>query len=264
MLEKLKSLGFSEYEAKAYLALLNLGEATGYEVAKNSGIPRSMVYQTLHKLIEKGAVQKIQGEPVKYLAEPPSEYLERLKEEFSVKVREAKKALEAITPGGTKERVIHLNGEQIPGRIREMIHKAKKNIKLLASIAMVIPYQEELKNARQRQVAVELTLIGKGEELQEFNPVVLTTEKTILRKRGSLGFQLIIDGDELLLAEEGVENETIGIWTRHPVVVHLAEHHFFHHHDLPKLFNAFLSEIEPEVKEHYWKKIRELQQRLEL
>ncbi|ABB15587.1 TrmB family transcriptional regulator [Carboxydothermus hydrogenoformans] len=264
MLEKLKALGFSEYEAKAYLALLNLGEATGYEVAKNSGIPRSMIYQTLNKLIEKGAVQKIQGEPVKYLAEPPPEYLERLKEEFSLKISEAKKALEALTPPGAKERVIHLNGEQIAGRIREMLQKATKNIKLLASMAMVLPYQELLENARQRQVAVELTLIGKGEELQEFDPVILTPEKTVLKKRGSLGFQLIIDDDELLLAEEGGENETIGIWTRHPVVVHLAEHHFFHHHDLPKLFNAFLSEIEPEVKEHYWKKIKELQQKLEL
>lgn len=263
MLEKLKAIGFSEYEAKAYLALLKLGEATGYEIAKNSGIPRSMVYQTLKKLREKGAVQEIQGDPVKYLAESPLEYLDRLSEEFSARIGEARKALETYIQVEPQERVIHLNGQQIAEKIRKMLRKAERNVKLLASVAMVNPYREELNQLRQKGVKVELTLIGKTEGWSAFKPVVLSREKTILKKRDSLGFQLIVDDDELLLAEVGAENEAIGIWTRHPVVVHLAEHHFLHHHDLPKLFQALLEEIEPEVRERCRTKLKELLQKLE-
>ena len=38
---KLKQLGFSEYEAKAYTALVNEHPLTAYEISKNTGIPSS-------------------------------------------------------------------------------------------------------------------------------------------------------------------------------------------------------------------------------
>ncbi|MFF2857390.1 helix-turn-helix domain-containing protein, partial [Peribacillus sp. NPDC058002] len=40
ILDTLKNLNFTEYEAKAYLALLEESPLTGYAVAKNSGVPR--------------------------------------------------------------------------------------------------------------------------------------------------------------------------------------------------------------------------------
>ncbi len=47
ILETLKNLNFTEYEAKAYLALLEESPLTGYAVAKNSGVPRSRIYEIL-------------------------------------------------------------------------------------------------------------------------------------------------------------------------------------------------------------------------
>ena len=52
--------GMPGYEAKAYLALLTAGEPmNGYEVAKVSGVPRSTVYETLGKLVARGAVFEV-------------------------------------------------------------------------------------------------------------------------------------------------------------------------------------------------------------
>jgi len=40
---KLVKIGFSEYEAKAYVALLRESPVTGYELSMLSGVPRSMI-----------------------------------------------------------------------------------------------------------------------------------------------------------------------------------------------------------------------------
>ena len=47
LLEHLKEIGFNSYESKVYLALLQYGKSTGYEVSKNSGVPQARAYDTL-------------------------------------------------------------------------------------------------------------------------------------------------------------------------------------------------------------------------
>ncbi len=51
MLDILKNLNFTEYESKAYLALLQESPLTGYAVAKKSGVPRSKIYEVLESLV---------------------------------------------------------------------------------------------------------------------------------------------------------------------------------------------------------------------
>ena len=57
-LTALKSIGFSENEAKTYLALLADYPTTGYQISKNAGIPRSMIYEILGQLAARGAVME--------------------------------------------------------------------------------------------------------------------------------------------------------------------------------------------------------------
>ena len=55
VVDKLVAIGFSEYEAKAYAALLRENPVTGYQLAKISSVPRSMIYEVLGKLTTRGA-----------------------------------------------------------------------------------------------------------------------------------------------------------------------------------------------------------------
>ena len=75
-LELLKQAGMSGYEAKAYTALLGAGEPlNGYEVAKLSGVPRSTVYETLGKLVARGAAfQVTEDDNVSYVPLPSDAY----------------------------------------------------------------------------------------------------------------------------------------------------------------------------------------------
>jgi HTH-type transcriptional regulator, sugar sensing transcriptional regulator len=56
----LQQLGFGEYEARAYIALLQCSPLNGYELAKASGVPRSNIYPVLQKLEERGAVVRLE------------------------------------------------------------------------------------------------------------------------------------------------------------------------------------------------------------
>lgn len=63
-----KGLGLNEYESKAYLALLQLGEAPVAVISEKAGIPRARVYDVLVSLQKKGFVAQKLVKPVQYTA----------------------------------------------------------------------------------------------------------------------------------------------------------------------------------------------------
>ena len=70
LLAKLTELGFTEYEAKVYLALLDDYPASGYQISKTAGVPRSMVYEALGRLKLRGAVLETPDERATLYREP--------------------------------------------------------------------------------------------------------------------------------------------------------------------------------------------------
>ena len=78
LVQRLQALGFSQYEARAYCALLQKSPANGHEVAKLAGIPTSKVYETLERLKQKGAVLVQRSEPTLWAPVPHRELVGRL------------------------------------------------------------------------------------------------------------------------------------------------------------------------------------------
>ena len=72
--ESMQRLGFTDYEAKAYLALSSAFPATAYEVAKLSGLPRANVYSVLRTLELKGAIQPVGETPRRYAPVEPDDF----------------------------------------------------------------------------------------------------------------------------------------------------------------------------------------------
>ncbi len=68
LLEKIINFGLTRQEAMIYKYLIMSGECTGYEVAKELGISRSNVYNSLASLVDKGAVYLQNGSTSKYMA----------------------------------------------------------------------------------------------------------------------------------------------------------------------------------------------------
>ena len=71
------------YEVKIWTALLSRGVSTAGELSDIANVPRSRSYDVLESLEKKGfAITKL-GKPIKYVAVPPEEVLERVKKNVS-------------------------------------------------------------------------------------------------------------------------------------------------------------------------------------
>lgn len=91
--EAIKALGFSEKEAKVYLALLEVGIGSAVSVANRAGIKRPTAYTVLEELIAKGTVFAVpQSKKKLYRAVPAQNLFELYEEKFD----RAKRVLPAI------------------------------------------------------------------------------------------------------------------------------------------------------------------------
>ncbi|MFZ0390518.1 MAG: helix-turn-helix domain-containing protein, partial [Calditrichia bacterium] len=77
---KMTELGFTQYEARAYITLLRNYPSTRYELSKNSGIPRSAIYDVIRRLESYGAVSAISSRPEKYVPLSPDDFLNMLEQ----------------------------------------------------------------------------------------------------------------------------------------------------------------------------------------
>lgn len=84
--EPLRRAGLTAYESEAYLALLSKRELTAEDVARQTSIPITRVYDTLEQLMQKGFARIIQSRPKRFHAVPPGEakreYLTHLRQGF--------------------------------------------------------------------------------------------------------------------------------------------------------------------------------------
>ncbi len=79
LITSLIRLGFTQYEAQAYAALVGQAALTGAEVGRRAGMPPSKIYETLGRLEARGAVLVNRSEPVRYAAVPHRSLLEDLR-----------------------------------------------------------------------------------------------------------------------------------------------------------------------------------------
>ena len=80
LLKLLEKTGFTEKEARVYLALLAIGQADVSDIAKKSSLKRSIIYVLLEGLIKRGYVSKVLNKKINtYQATDPSIILSQLK-----------------------------------------------------------------------------------------------------------------------------------------------------------------------------------------
>jgi len=84
------------YEVKIWTALLSRGVSTAGELSDIANVPRSRSYDILESLEKKGFVIMKLGKPIKYIAVPPSEVVERVKKNMRVAAEEKIKRLENL------------------------------------------------------------------------------------------------------------------------------------------------------------------------
>ncbi|MBI2663213.1 hypothetical protein HYX15_01635 [Candidatus Woesearchaeota archaeon] len=95
--DSLKKIGLTEGETKVYLSLLELGSSSTGKITRRSGISGSKVYEVLDRLSNKGLVNSVIKNGVKYFeSSSPTKilgYLEEKKEEIEKEKQEIQRII---------------------------------------------------------------------------------------------------------------------------------------------------------------------------
>jgi len=209
---RLREFGLSEYAARSYLALLDLGTTEARDISALSKVPASKIYHILDQLHEKGLVVILPEFPRKYAPVPFAEFLQRIHDEHEAAARTIRDDRDALTQmfavmgdvaGGDRGSVTLLRGRRnVLERANEALGGAQRDILVLPSegqLAHPRLLAEPLEAAAARGVNVRtLGSLGVGEARPR--PATLPGPAFILiadGKRAVLAHALPDDGHPL-------------------------------------------------------------------
>jgi len=164
-LTKIKDFGLNTYESKVWVALLSRGISTAGELSDIANVPRSRSYDVLESLEKKGFVVMKIGKPIKYIAVPPEEAIERVKKRIKKEAEAQENMINELKESKLIDELVSLHNKGIethdPSDITGSI-KGRNNI--------YNHLQYQIKNAKNNVVlaTTEDGLIRKSEYLLRY------------------------------------------------------------------------------------------------
>jgi HTH-type transcriptional regulator, sugar sensing transcriptional regulator len=214
---QLTELGFSVYEARAYVGLLGQEPMTGYALANLTGIPQPKVYETLRRLADKLAVVKIGDEPARFVAVPASQLLARLEAEFRRRLADARTGLAEAVRGGSSDEVKVFRAPRgwsaIARHAGDLIGAATRHVYLSAHAAELAELAGPVVTADRRGVRLDvLSFEPAGLSLANGRVVHhVSTAGMVYRHHQARHLALVADGEQTMwaLAADGANWEAV-------------------------------------------------------
>jgi sugar-specific transcriptional regulator TrmB len=231
----LRELGLTDYETRAYLALIEKGVLTASQVSDSSGVPYSKVYETLTSLERKGWIETEKGRPGRYYPKAPSEALATAKLQLDEKVKAWEKTiLGELQPFYEKREIREkpdiwiLRGEfSTIAKLKEMLDNTKTQLMIAAPTfpkTFADAVMPTLKRLQSNNVKI-FFMISK--QATEWNMSELESFAEVRVREQMFGGGLIADGKEAVLLL-GEDKPTLVIWSNHIGLVQFAKDYFQH------------------------------------
>lgn len=245
LIAQLKELGFTEYEAKAYIALVQNSHVSAYQVSKNSGIPRSRIYDILDVLVEKGLVLKEEtADQTIYSSIPVAVFLQQIQQRWQSNFTSISDQLEKleVKEQEAEHKVVTLKGkEAIVNYCQSLLKKAQKKVILSMWEDMYGELRETI-----HEVAQHIPVHGITLNVVENVPSIDQHRTTQYTRKTSTPhwFILSVDGQEMIYGHSPANHETAFI-TNDPVHIYLLEDYIWH----DVLVNRLLKRDDTELEE---------------
>lgn len=167
ILEKLQKFGLNQYEAKAYTALLKIGTANAYAIAKESCIPRARIYDVLESITNRGLamVEESSENTKSYTPVPSKVFLERMKEEWESDYEDVSTHLQELEKEEKKQEVyvFTVKGvDNITAYCRQLLKDANHHVVISVWSKMHELLLPELENCQKRGIKIA----GIGHEIE--------------------------------------------------------------------------------------------------
>lgn len=272
LLEKLQSFGLTQYEAKAFMALVSAGTSTPFQISKLSGIPRARIYDTLESLLNKGLIMKEETKDGSktYCSLPIDVFLDQQKQNWQTSFQVVENGLKQLESQKMKAEnyVSTVKGtESILSYCRTLIQQAEKQILL----SIWNPMYEALIPDLQKKYQAGCHIRGISFDVDNPLPGIHSHRKNEYMDSLSTNkwFILSIDSKKLLYGH-AAENDESAFFTDDPVHLFLLEDYVWHDvlvnrlvekgeqeqldgWILPEMENFFYSKMLPES---FWSKRR--------
>ena len=215
--QRLQALGLTEWESRAYLALVEEAPLSGYAVAKRSGIPRGKVYEVLASLVSKRAVHVARSDPQLYGPLPPKELIERMRQQMTERLAAAEAAMESYASQVGSDAVIwDIQGRsEIIEQARYLIRRASRRILLEIWAADADELRPDLQDAAGRDVQVIAVTYGNPDfPFAEVHQHPSTDEVTT--GLGGRWLVVSVDDREIVAGIVSSGSQSRAAWTSHP------------------------------------------------
>ncbi len=188
MIDLLRQLSLTEYESKAYLALLRYGTLDGKQASKHSLVPYSAVHFVLQQLVQKNFAVIVSRKPMRFKAIKPETSLNALVKEKNAELAKLKEStlselgkLKHLPSETEEERVDISAGKQQRFAHAVQLTSQIKKEKLIISMVDVHPL-EIFKE--------EKALIKRGAKGKLIATIADEKNMPILQKFKNIGFKV--------------------------------------------------------------------------
>jgi HTH-type transcriptional regulator, sugar sensing transcriptional regulator len=232
IIERLRTVGFSLYEARLYAALVQHGPQNGNELSRSSGVPSSKVYAAVEKLVAEGSVQSIKSPGgTRFVALQPDELINRLRRRFNDPLDYLAEKLPPLADHVEDEVFLSVSGESsILESARQLISAAREEL----NISLWEPELEGLRaiiaEAAGRGVRIFGMLDTASADEPEAARLRHSYEEIVGNRVGGRMLTLVADGTEALVARLRDRDGAAGVRTRNPVLTLIVSEYL--HHDL--------------------------------
>ncbi len=239
-ISNLLNLGFTEYEAKAYIALLGVNSATAYEIAKLSGIPTSKIYEVISRLMEKGVILIInENNKKKYIPLEPEEFIESRRKQLDSTLNDLKNDLLNISSDSEISYIWNIHDyDYLISKAMRMIQETKETL-LISTWHQEISYLNDILKEKENK-GINISIIHFGEVKIDVGQIFQhPIEDTIYSEKGGRGFAMVADSKEVLMGTVLDDNSVEGAWTTNNGFVTLAEDYIKHDIYIMKIVRRF-------------------------
>ncbi len=255
VIQELQKHGFSKYESKAYIGLLKAPAITGYELSKRSGVPRSMIYEVLGKLLDKGAVHTVPADPIVYKPVDPRQLLTKIREDLDASLTSLEDSLTTLESDQKIDVVTRIvQYEHIISEMRSMIRAAKKELWLSIWSPTVASIEDVLK---EKETDIPIFTVLFGDESKSFGHTYhhnYMAPNIVSERMGGYLTIVIRDEEEALIAKFSDKGSEWAVKSMDPALVLIATEYIRHDIMVEEVTNAF----GPEKLDALWRKREDL------
>ena len=237
--DSLSKLGLTQNESRIFLYLAQNPGSNGYEISKNTGISRSLVYGALEKMRTNGVIELTQTKSSSYLLKPLQEIRDKVSQGIGQAFDELERQLADMKQLEPDELFVTIQDRMHQrAKLAYMIRSAEKVLFISAGINELEWIRKELQQVPE-SVAVHIFSLSK---LSDFPPHFQLhskgMEESFIQSLGNLKARwrilMIKDRAEMMLCGGEEQHNGTAIYTKNNMMVTFATEHFVH--DV-KIFN---------------------------